>query len=98
SETQRQFIDDEDLWVGHQPARDRQHLLLAARESAGALAPPLLETRKQRVDAVEIAGIGLARARWKSAHLQIFLNRHVGVKLAPFRYEHETARRPRMWR
>jgi hypothetical protein len=31
------FIEDQEFWIGHQRAADRQHLLLAARQRLGAL-------------------------------------------------------------
>src|SRR5262249_60758546 len=47
-EAERWLVEDEQFWVGHQGAADRQHLLLAARERAGALGPPLGQPRKNR--------------------------------------------------
>jgi hypothetical protein len=45
-QARRQLVDNQNLRIGHQPAGDRKHLLLAARERAGLLPPALLEARK----------------------------------------------------
>jgi hypothetical protein len=45
-QAQRRLVDNQNLRIGHQPAGDRKHLLLAARERAGLLPPALLEARK----------------------------------------------------
>ena len=47
----------------HQGARDRQHLLLAARERAGRLVAPLVQDGKARVQPREIGGDGGASLR-----------------------------------
>ena len=38
-QAERRLVEDQQLRLGHQAAADREHLLLAARQRAGALAP-----------------------------------------------------------
>src|SRR5262245_37613891 len=47
------FVEDEQLWIGHQCAADRQHLLLAAGQLVAHVAAPLRELGKEIVDARE---------------------------------------------
>ena len=56
------FVDDEDLRIRHQPARDRNHLL--ARERAGALA--LFSKRGNSLNVARAAGHGCARRAAKT--------------------------------
>ena len=53
-EAERQLVDEEETRAAHEPAPDRAHLLLAAREAARELARALLEARKEREDALEV--------------------------------------------
>ena len=53
-EAERGFVEQEQPRPRHQRAADRQHLLLAARQRAAALAEPLLEAREQREHALEV--------------------------------------------
>ena len=69
----------------HQAAGDRQHLLLAAGERAGALPPPLGEPREERQHALERRLGAGARARHHGAHLKVLADRHGGEDLAAFR-------------
>src|SRR5260370_32445073 len=59
-EPERGLVEQQEAWPAHQRARDRQHLLLAARQRAAALVQPFAQTREQRKYAgeigVEIAG------------------------------------------
>src|SRR5207302_2066613 len=48
--------------IAHQRAADREHLLLAPRERSGHLLQPLLQTRKQVDDPLEVPGHGGPRA------------------------------------
>src|SRR5207245_443135 len=54
-ESERRLVEEEQLRPRHEGARDREHLLLAARERPAELPPPLGEDRKQRADVVEVA-------------------------------------------
>ncbi len=74
-EPERQLVDDENLRIGHQPARDRHHLLLAARQRAGLLALALGEARKQREHLVEPVGIFAAPRAWRTRPFPDFRRR-----------------------
>src|SRR5207253_6029376 len=67
----------------HEGARDREHLLLPARERARPLAPPLAETRKARVEALEVRpDTGRNPAR-HGAELEVLRDREPAEDLAP---------------
>src|SRR5258708_7210145 len=51
-QTERQFIDQQELRPAHQGAGDRQHLALAARQQAAGPAPQLGQARKELIDEV----------------------------------------------
>ena len=53
-QAERRLVEDQELRLGHQSAADRQHLLLAARQRAGALALPLGEPREDREHAAAV--------------------------------------------
>src|SRR5437867_4425295 len=55
SEAERRLVEEEALGLGHEPAPDGEHLLLAARQGAAALLEALAEPGKQLVDTLEIA-------------------------------------------
>ena len=63
------LVEQQQLGLAHQRAADRQHLALAARHGAGALAAPLGEPRKHRIDALEQArdARAVGRAAWRPA-------------------------------
>src|SRR4029077_14319723 len=42
-QAERRLVEHEKFWPAHQRTRDRQHLLLAARQGAAALAEALVE-------------------------------------------------------
>src|SRR5262245_10925095 len=48
----RRLVEEQHLRTSHQRASDREHLLLAAREGARALSPPLEEVGEQLEDAL----------------------------------------------
>ena len=50
-EPERGLVEHDELRPRHQRAADREHLLLAARQRAGGLVPPLGEPRKLLEDA-----------------------------------------------
>jgi hypothetical protein len=80
-----------DFGIGHEAARDRQHLLLAAGKSAGLLSSAFFQPRKQRVDVIEPLGEAAPRALGEGAHLQVVLHAHRVEQLAPFRHQHQSA-------
>src|SRR5215831_6481998 len=53
-QTERRFVEQQEARPAHQRPRDRQHLLLAAREGAATLSPALMQDRKQAENASEI--------------------------------------------
>src|SRR5204863_1043103 len=78
------LVEKKEPGPAHQRARDREHLLLAARERAAALVRPLLQAREEREHAREI---GL-KAGWvgdRSAHLQILEHGHAHEDAAALR-------------
>jgi len=46
------LVEQQDLRLAHERARNRQHLLLAARKIGAAARSPRLERRKHSVDAL----------------------------------------------
>src|SRR3954451_16711924 len=59
-QTERWLVEEEQAGVSHQGAADREHLLLAAGERPAKLALALPQAGKERVDALQIGGEGLA--------------------------------------
>ena len=55
-EAERGLVEQQDVGPGDERARDRELLLLAAREHAGAPAPELLDDREERVDGFDVLG------------------------------------------
>src|SRR5262249_62178704 len=53
-QAERGLVEKEEARVSHQRARDRQHLLLAARKRAAALVDALLEARKRSTNADDV--------------------------------------------
>src|SRR5262249_51422382 len=82
---QRRLVENEQLRLGHQPAADRKHLLLAARQRARKLSQPLCEARKDRPDALEVSGAPCPSAP-EAAELEILAHREVGKNAPPFRH------------
>ena len=76
--------------IGHQRARDRQHLLLAAGQLIAHVAAALGKTRKQLEDGVEIPG---ARPRGDG---EVFLDRQRRKYLALLRHPADAVHRAAM--
>ena len=74
-EPERRLVEQQEPRPPHQGARDGEHLLLAARQRAAALAEPLGEAREQLEDAGEVAVPGAVAGR-KRAHLQVLEHAH----------------------
>src|SRR6185503_2908182 len=83
-QTKRRLVEQQKPRPAHQRARDRQHLLLATRQRAAALAKPLLEARKQAEHARKVA-LELGRLGDGRAHLQVFQHCHAREDAAPLR-------------
>src|SRR6185437_5607532 len=79
------LVEQQQLRPQHQRARDRQHLLLAARERARLLASALPESREIAVDALEILR-DLLVATGIGAEAQILLDAEADEGPAPVRH------------
>jgi hypothetical protein len=77
--------------TGHEPAADRDHLLLAARQRPRELPLPLAEPREDREDALEPLALVRPRALRVAAEQQVVPHRHLGEELAPLRHLHDPA-------
>jgi hypothetical protein len=83
----RRLVEDQEFRVEQQGAADRQHLLLAARELAAAIAAPLGETREKLIDARHGP-----RAGPLQRHQEIVVDAEIGEDLAPFWHVADTER------
>ena len=72
----QRLVEEEQRRVRHQRPRDREHLLLAARQVVPPAAPALGEPREQRVDAREVPAAGARR------HGEVLLDAQRGEDLA----------------
>src|SRR5579883_1278144 len=81
SQAQRRLVEDQKLRPHHQGARDRQHLLLAARQRARRLALPLLENREEIIEPVALL-VAFRGLQMLAAEIEILLHRHVAEELA----------------
>ena len=84
SQAQRGLVEHQQPGPGHQRTPDRDHLLLASRERAGQLGPPLGQPREQAVDTAQRLGPARAARRRPRAQLQVLQHGHGGKELAPF--------------
>src|SRR5215469_698984 len=66
----RELVEQQDFGIADQPARDRQHLLLAAGEIGAAARAPLAQPGEHLVDAAERP----AAARRKPGEHEILLD------------------------
>jgi hypothetical protein len=75
-EAQRRFVEHQQSRLVHQRLCDREHLLLTARENAGARRAAFLQDREQRVDAlVAQRGVGLGKPRAPQTERKVVLHR-----------------------
>ena len=72
-------------WARHQSTADGEHLLLAARQSAGTLIPLLRQNRKHGVDLIEVGCDGVVAAV-DGAQAKIVHNRQRGEDLPALRH------------
>ena len=84
-ETERRLVKHNELRPRHQRARNRQHLLLAARKRTGLLLAPFGQPRKLLEHAGHILRHSLPVLAQVAAHFEIFGDRHVGEDVTPFR-------------
>src|SRR6266568_796250 len=80
---QRRLVQQHHLRPRHERPADRQHLLLAAREAAGALAGPGAEHREVVVDRLQVPGNVAGVAPREGAHAEVLMNREERKDLAP---------------
>src|SRR2546425_863237 len=73
-EAQRGLVHDQQPRLGDEGARDGEHLLLAAGQRAGELAPPLAQERKQREHLVDARREARTVAPRERAHLEILVD------------------------
>ena len=83
-EAERRLVEQQQPRPAHQRARDRQHLLLAARQRAAALRRAFLEAREHREDAFEIL-VEMREVVDRRAHLQILEHGHAREDAPSFR-------------
>jgi hypothetical protein len=70
------FVEQQEAWLAHQGAADREHLLLATRQWARHLTVALLQPWKDFEHSIEIGLINLLES--KRTHLEVFSDRHSG--------------------
>src|SRR5216683_6253093 len=84
SQAERQLVDHQQLGPGHQPAPDRDHLLLAARQRAG-LARELVRKRRKMTEHSPQVVAHLAISPEICAQEQVLLDRHRSKQTAALR-------------
>ena len=77
-----------------QPAPDRQHLLLAARQHRSRRMPPRGKVRKTLVDVIDLGVDRRHVAARERAHQQIFMHRQAHHDAAAFRHQRQIAAAP----
>src|ERR1700674_5067675 len=87
-ETLGRLVEHEELWIGHQGAADRQHLLLAAGELIAHMAEALAKPWEERIDPIERPARRILRAR-RGGRDQILLDREGRKDLPAFGNEAE---------
>src|SRR5262249_12354003 len=83
------LVEDDQLGPHNQAARDREHLLLAARQRVAGLLEPLLEPR----EAAEYVLLALAIALARQPDVEILQYGQVGEDAAPLRHISDAAAR-----
>src|SRR3990170_2503846 len=87
SEPERRLVHHDERRVHHQPARDHEHLLLAAGQRAGELCPALGEPGEARVLALEEPGDARAvAAQAPGPEPEVVLDAEVGDHLPALRH------------
>ncbi len=85
-EPEGRLVEQHQAGPQHQPAADRQHLLLAARQRPSLLSAPFLEARKMRVHLLDIRGDAGPVVADHRAELQVFFDRDAQKCAAAFRH------------
>ena len=91
-EAGRGLVEEQHRGLGHQRARHRHHLALAAGHRVDLLAAALGESGKEGVHCVK-AAIERSVRSGSQAHLQIFRNRKTGKNILPLRHVADAAPR-----
>ena len=87
-QTERRLVQQHDLRTRHEPARDGQHLLLAAGERARGLAKPLLQDREVAEDHLQVLLHAGVRARI-GAHREVLCDGEQRKHLPPLGHVHD---------
>src|SRR5690242_992301 len=85
-QTFRCFVEDQEPWICHQGATDREHLLLAAGKLVAAILPAFGQTREEAEHALERPGIALFATIGRGRD-QILTHRQVGKDLPALWYQ-----------
>src|SRR5918998_1379241 len=85
------LVDEQELWLEDPCARQRQHLLLAARERARALRAAVGEHRKRLERLGDAALILLAPPQAVAGHREVLAHGHLGEETAILRHEAHAA-------
>lgn len=78
------FIEEHDLWTGHQRPGHRQHLLFPAAKGAAVLIPALFENGKKGIDVVNVLFDFFLIPAHEGAHIEIFPDGQHWKYVAPF--------------
>src|SRR6516165_5330444 len=84
-ETFRCLVKDQEFWIGHQRASDRQHLLFAPGQFIAHVVAPLGERGEKVIDAVQ--GPSFSPRACRSCGDEIFLDRQRRKDLTAFWHE-----------
>src|SRR5437763_11141327 len=85
-QSERGLVEEQHLWLGHQPAGDRQHLLLAAREGAADLVQALPDPWKERQDVLLVTSDTLSVFAPVGAEDQVDAHAHSVEDATPLGY------------
>ena len=78
SQAERGFVEEQQSRPREQGARDREHLLLTAREGARILTESLSQPRKERESALAVLGDPRRIAAREGSDLEVLVHRQVG--------------------
>ncbi len=95
---ERRLVEKEQARPRHQRTRDRDHLLLAARELAGRAGELVLERREERERGGERLAPMRLGARQVAAELEVLAHRHAGEEAPPLRHDGDARRAEAMRR
>ncbi len=97
-EPERRLVEEQDVGLGDERTRDRQLLLLAAREGARLARAELLDDRKELVDARENGIDAAACASRRQAEPEVLLDRQLREDAPALGHERNAAARDLFWR